>query len=50
MNYPWELQAVNLQFAAKLPCTVTLFIAVHGNKQLGHRKTVEDFNCASLSR
>ena len=25
---------VNLQFAAKLPCTVTLFIAVHGNKQL----------------
>ena len=25
---------LNLQFAAKLPCTVTLFIAVHGNKQL----------------
>ena len=33
-NLPIPTYFVNLQFAAKLPCTVTLFIAVHGNKQL----------------
>ena len=27
---------VNLQFAEKLPCMVTLFITLHGNKQLAH--------------
>ena len=36
---------LNLQFAAKLPFTVTLFIAVHGNKQLGHRKTIIALVC-----
>ena len=39
----------NLQFAAKLQCTVTLFITVHSNKQLAHVNKQCKITCACLS-